>query len=374
MRDTYHENDAFPMNTHLAMRAEVSTWIGAAAPGSARDGAWEARLLRLWAHQASLSPALAALAEGVEPRGARDLPCVPVSLFKELRWSVLPPGATPVVFHTSGTTGQRRGAHHLLDAAVYDLGSARHARAMLGEWPPRTFSLCPPGGGDSSLGHMVDHLSGKIVHHWREDRLLPGAWAALGALAAEGPLWLAATAFALDRLLQEPGRVELGPDSRVMVTGGFKGRVVRLDAASLYEALPARLGAPRVVAEYGMTELSSQLWSELVPAGALPGAFRAPPWLYTYAADPATGTPLPDGEEGVLRFLDLANVDSVVGIETMDLGRVLPAPDGDRVELRGRLEGAEARGCSLRAEEALLTLRDPLPAARGGAEPGPGAR
>lgn len=357
MGDTSHESDGFSMEAHRAFRARVQAWIGAAAPGSARDPAWEARLLALWAHQAQLSPTLAALADGAEPRGARELPCVPVSLFKELRWSVLPPEATPVVFRTSGTTGQRRGAHHLLDTTVYDLGSARHARAMLGPLPPRTLSLCPPGGGDSSLGHMVDHLSTRVVHSWREDMLLPDPWGRLAALAAEGPVWLAATAFALDRLLQEPGAVRLGPESRVMVTGGFKGRVVRLDAASLYEALPARLGAPRVVAEYGMTELSSQLWSELVEAGQVPGAFRAPPWLYTYAADPVSGLALPDGEEGVLRFLDLANVDSVVGIETMDLGRVHPDAGGDRVELRGRLEGAEARGCSLRAEDALLALR-----------------
>lgn len=357
MRETYRETDASSLERHLALRARVQAWLATAVPGSARDPRWEARLLELWAHQAALSPALAALGEGRVIGAVGDLPCVPVSLFKELRWGVLGPAHTPVVFRTSGTTGQRRGEVQLLDTAVYDTGSARHARAMLGVLPPRTLSLCPPGGADSSLGHMVDHLSARVEHRWRDDQLLPGTWDRLAELAAAGPVWLAATAFALDRLLQEPGAVVLGPESRVMVTGGFKGRVVRLDAASLYQALPGRLGAPRVVAEYGMTELSSQLWSELVEAGELPGAFRAPPWLYVYAADPVSGEALPDGQEGVLRFLDLANVDSVVGIETMDLGRVWPGADGDRVELRGRLEGAEARGCSLRAEEALLTLR-----------------
>ena len=49
--------------------------------------------------------------------------------------------------------------------------------------------------------------------------------------------------------------------------------------------------------------------------------------------------------------MDLANRWSVLAIETMDLGVVQPDPQGAYVQLLGRLEGAEARGCSLRAEE-----------------------
>ncbi|HND29051.1 MAG TPA: CoF synthetase, partial [Myxococcota bacterium] len=161
------------------------------------------------------------------------------------------------------------------------------------------------------------------------------------------------TAFALDALFGQEGRAQVGPDSLVMVTGGFKGRRVRLDAPELYREIGRRLGSPRVVGEYGMTELSSQLWTDPVPAGELPGAFVAPPWMRIYTVDPATGAPLSEGEVGQLRFVDLANYWSVLAIETMDLGRVVPHSEGDRVWLHGRLQGAEVRGCSLSVEELL---------------------
>jgi hypothetical protein len=45
----------------------------------------------------------------------------------------------------------------------------------------------------------------------------------------------------------------------------------------------------------------------------------------------------------LLRHLDLANLGSVVALQTEDVGRAL----GNGIELLGRVPGAEARGCSL---------------------------
>jgi hypothetical protein len=77
--------------------------------------------------------------------------------------------------------------------------------------------------------------------------------------------------------------------------------------------------------------------------------------MRVYAVAPGTGKPLSAGQVGQLRFVDLANQQTVLAVETLDQGRVLP--DG-RVELLGRLAGAPVRGCSLTREEALLTLRE----------------
>jgi hypothetical protein len=129
--------------------------------------------------------------------------------------------------------------------------------------------------------------------------------------------------------------------SCVMITGGFKGRIRAVDADELVQLAAARLGA-RVVLEYGMTELSSQLW-------AAPGrGYRAPPWLRPRVVDPETGAPLPDGVTGQLRFYDLCNLDTAVCVETLDAGRIV---DGE-LWLEGRLPGAPARGCSLVVEDA----------------------
>jgi hypothetical protein len=52
---------------------------------------------------------------------------------------------------------------------------------------------------------------------------------------------------------------------------------------------------------------------------------------------------------GALRIVDLANTGSVLAVATADLGVV--ADDG--FEVLGREAGAEARGCSLAADEML---------------------
>jgi hypothetical protein len=201
------------------------------------------------------------------------------------------------------------------------------------------------------IGHFARQRGAEPVQLFdAESGVDPGVFAALN-----DPCFFATTAFSLDAALQQAGAARLDPQSVVMVTGGFKGRRVRLDSEALYAAIGERLGSPRVVGEYGMTELCSQLWTEAVPAGAVPGAFIAPPWLHVYTVDAITAAPV-DGE-GILRFVDLANTDSVVAIETMDLGVVERRPDGDRVTLKGRAAGSELRGCSLRAEDLLHAAR-----------------
>ena len=63
--------------------------------------------------------------------------------------------------------------------------------------------------------------------------------------------------------------------------------------------------------------------------------------------------PLAHGEVGVLRHFDLANLHSVMAIQTADLG--LTTPRGFRV--LGRATGAEARGCSIAMDDLLSALR-----------------
>jgi hypothetical protein len=60
---------------------------------------------------------------------------------------------------------------------------------------------------------------------------------------------------------------------------------------------------------------------------------------------PETGCEAGEGETGLIRVFDLANVYSVMAIQTEDLG----VRRGDGFELVGRLELAAPRGCSLMA-------------------------
>lgn len=324
--------------------AEVRARIGAGAIPREEFDALACRLSR-W--QRARCPEYARIAGGAEPARAEDIPAVPVSLFQAIEFSCVPPAERRVVFRTSGTTGQVRGRHVMPSTDLYDAAAGAWFCARVRDAPPRIASLCPREG-DSSLSHMLDGL-GRVTGCFQGGDLAADAAQVIGRMAEEGPVFVAGTAFALDALIERGARLSLGSDSLVMVTGGFKGRRVTRDAGALYAALAA-LGTPRVVGEYGMTELSSQGWTDAVPAGTAPGPFVLPPWLRAYAVDPVSGRPV-DGE-GQLRFVDLANVYSVLAIETMDAGRV----DGDRLWLRGRIEGAELRGCSLRAEDLLAKI------------------
>ena len=71
-----------------------------------------------------------------------------------------------------------------------------------------------------------------------------------------------------------------------------------------------------------------------------------PPWMRVLAVEPWSGQP---ATRGLLRFFDLANHQTVMAIETADVGVV--HEDGS-VTLEGRLEGSTPRGCSLTVEEA----------------------
>jgi hypothetical protein len=169
------------------------------------------------------------------------------------------------------------------------------------------------------------------------------------------PVCLATTAFALvallDALAERDIWLALPPGSRIMETGGFKGRTRLVDRTTLYLEANKRLGVPipAIVAEYGMTELSSQWYDAPFSRDRIePRVKLAPPWLRALIVD-GEGRVLPDGVVGAIRHIDLANRGSVIAIETEDLGARV---EGGLV-LLGREQGAELRGCSLDAETLL---------------------
>jgi hypothetical protein len=71
--------------------------------------------------------------------------------------------------------------------------------------------------------------------------------------------------------------------------------------------------------------------------------FGFPPWARVQIVSPETGREVAEGGTGLIRIFDLANVFSVLAIQTEDLG----IRRGEQFELIGRAALAEARGCSL---------------------------
>ena len=106
-----------------------------------------------------------------------------------------------------------------------------------------------------------------------------------------------------------------------------------------------------------MSELSSQAYAGVtsdeccvrtegrppVHASLVTRHFHFPPWTRAQIISPETGREVAEGETGLIRIFDLANVFSVAAIQTEDLG----VRRGDGFELIGRAQLAEPRGCSL---------------------------
>lgn len=336
--------------------------IAAAIDGEVTPDARDALLAELRAFQA----------EHVEPYGrlvrARGQDAaLPTDVFRFARVAAHGSEHDVRVFRTSGTTSGARGQHFFRDLSLYDRAAKAWAACMLfAGGPMRLVVLAPDetAAPDSSLSYMLSRFatwfaasseSAPATFCWRDGALDVDALVAALTDARE-PIALLGTSFAFvfaeDALAERNVRFALPAGSRVMQTGGFKGRTREVSPDAMLAMLSARYGVPedRVVAEYGMTELSSQAYETTLVEPSAPRRLRFPPWVRVTTVDPVDLRTLPIGQTGLLRIDDAANLDSVCAIQTADLARV--EADGSFV-LFGRAPGATPRGCSLAVEEAL---------------------
>lgn len=304
---------------------------------------------------------------GVEPldlRDWREAPPVPATAFKSFDLHSVP---AERVFASSGTSrgAEERSHHHHGDLELYreivDRTFPRYALRQPAARLP-TLSLIPPAAivPESSLAFMVEHVlerfsAGDSRYAYGGGGLHPraaAAWLQHHAQSRE-PVLLLTTAVALWDLTVELERtneyIRLGPESVVFETGGFKTSEGQIERPELLEraATWLGLGTEAVVREYGMTELTSQAYTEVLHGGA-PDRFVTPPWMQVRILDPDTLEQVPEGREGLISIFDLGNLASVSHLLTEDLG-VADADGG--FQLLGRAHGAELRGCSLLGEQ-----------------------
>ena len=308
----------------------------------------------------------------------QEIPAIPTSAFKELELTSLPPGERTTVFFSSGTTEQRRSRHfhsqdslHLYEASLLPsferhlLGDVNDLvdEQLLGpldKLPVLALTPPPSAAPNSSLVHMFECVrrefgSRDSLFTGRTDG---GAWtldmdatlfAIRKSMCANRPLVIVGTAFnfvhLLDHFAANNMRYRLARGSRVLETGGYKGQSREVPREELHALITKHLGIPRenIVTEYGMSELSSQAYDRVIGVAPSERVFHFPPWCRAQVISPETGREVSDGETGLLRLFDLANVRSVMAIQTEDLA----VRRGDAFELIGRVSHAEPRGCSL---------------------------
>jgi hypothetical protein len=367
----------------MSIYDQVQTFIHSPAPDS-----FEPLALEVFRYQFE---AVVPYRRFCEQRGARpedirsidSVPAVSNLAFKFADLSPHPgePYRDARVFLTSGTTQgrERRGRHVVPRPDIYRASATAHLRTMLFPDAQRMAMLAmhPTAEAmpESSLSAMISWCieefgsgaqlavasqSGVDVdaavrflgecEQRREAVCLLGTTASFAALFAE--------------LRERAKKIRLPTGSRLMDTGGAKGQATPLGAGDVIRLAGEMLAiAPAmVINEYGMTELCSQLYDatpfNCIQAGALAERFKvAPPWMRVTARDPTTLRPVADGEIGLLTFFDLANVGSVSAVMTEDLGVV----EARGVQVLGRIDAADARGCALSIAQFAAAERSQQP-------------
>ncbi len=301
----------------------------------------------------------------------RRIPALPTLAFKNTKafqdveplFSSEDPEPESIEFRSSGTTGkQSLHRHSFLDLYRQTVRSAFPAVLPAGFPRLPMLSLIPDRrqAPHSSLAFMIEQVVAEFgdqrsAYAWSDrglDAQVLRSWLATSQRSPL-PVMVLTTTLSLDRALTRLERfglrLRLPPGSRVLHTGGAKTESGTVDLGGLGERVQTYLGLPAecLVAEYGMTELTSQLYA-LPNSGSESASpiYRPPHWVRVRVLDPATLNEMVEGDPGLISVLDLANLSSSLHILTQDLG---VAVDGG-VRLEGRAGEAELRGCSLLTE------------------------
>ena len=270
-----------------------------------------------------------------------DIPFLPISFFKthDVKTGEFEPELT---FRSSGTTGMERSRHLIKDASLYRKSLIESFRHFYGNPSDYVFLALLPNyieQQNSSLIYMMEELmhesgakeNGYYLYNHEDmyQKLIQ-----LRDNQQRTILW-GVTFALLD--FAEKYTMDF-PQLIVFETGGMKGRRKEMVKEELYGILRKAFGVTDIHSEYGMCELLSQAYSK---GGNI---FSTPPWMQLRLRsekDPFDGSN--QMATGVINIIDLANLPSCAFIATEDLGRRHP----DGIEILGRMDHSQTRGCSL---------------------------
>jgi Acyl-protein synthetase, LuxE len=287
----------------------------------------------------------------------KRIPAVPQQAFKRSELRSFPVEKTGAEFHTSGTTGEGRGKHLFLSLRLYE-AAVQRGWDFFG-LPRQRFMLLMQHPDDAPFSSLC-RMGGFLADFRRECFLvMKNGCLDLNRLKEglsdrERPLTLFGTALAFLNLFEQAPNLQLkmSPGSIAMETGGFKGSGRYVRKNELYELFSQHLGisTDSIWNEYGMTELSSQFYSNGISC-----PHRPPPWMKFLIIDPNTNEEVFPGEVGLLRIVDLANLWSVLAVQTQDMALALA--NGGFL-LLGRDPTALPRGCSRAMDELMQLARN----------------
>lgn len=281
-------------------------------------------------------------------RNIAEIPFLPIEFFKthKVVTKIEIQKQKPLIFTSSGTTGETAGKHFVSDVSLYEKSFRSGFEYFYGNIEEHCILALLPSyleQKNSSLIYMVDDLirktknahSGFYLHNVNE--LIEK----INFLESQKQktVLLGVTYALLDLIERQKFNLE---HTIVMETGGMKGKRKELVCEELHKILCEGFGVNEVRSEYGMTELLSQAYSK----GN--GIFHCPPWMKILIRDVNDPFTILEPEKtGGINVIDLANLNSCSFIATQDLGK---AYEDGSFEVLGRFDNSDLRGCNLMVE------------------------
>ncbi len=350
-----------------ALHDAVSHFIRGGGPPAEFDSL----ALAVHAHQRRTIVAVDAYSAASPTRGSGFLaiPPLPIAAFKLTN---LHDGAHRVqkTFESSGTSLESKSRSHYSDVGLELMGAAIDTAAERHLFPggrqSRVLVLAPPPELAPGLimawgmARLVSRygLAGSDFFIGRNGLDVPRLLRLLNASSTYGvPVTLIGASFGfvhlLDGLAEKGVRLSCAPGSQSLDAGGFKGRSRVVTRDALHAAIHQTFGITRSWNLLGLTEHASQFYDRPERDGETslrPGRVKSDnPWTRTRVLNPATLLPASPGESGLIAHWDLANVERPMAVLTDDLG--IAREDG--YEIVGRVNDADAKGCSISLDDFL---------------------
>ncbi len=269
-----------------------------------------------------------------------DIPFLPIHFFKtnKVICKDLP---IEKVFVSSGTS-KNRSRHYVSDLSLYENSFLKNFEEQFGSLSElRILALLPSyrENNDSSLLYMTNHLinqskeNGSKYIQLNDMDLIP-------FLESLNKNPLQTILFGVSFALLELAKIEINLSTFiVMETGGMKGKRKEITREELHSILKSQFNTSHIYSEYGMCELLSQAYSKSK------GVFTPAPWMKVL--NRPINEPFSQQKVntlGILKVIDLANINSCSFIETNDIGVV---KESGLFTVEGRLDNSEIRGCNL---------------------------
>jgi len=293
----------------------------------------------------------------------RAIPPLPVTAFKWADVSCQSKEAALHVFHSSGTSQREKSRHYLFDEEIAEAAILSHFKRHI--LPDRNqirmmiLTPSPEEAPHASLSYMMSVVKKRFgtvdSRFYIQNKVLQSKSLIHDLNATNEPITLLGSSFSFVHFFDDCRKkglcLQLPPRSRLMDTGGFKGKSREVTQDWIYETAGQLFGiaSEYCINEYGMSEMSSQFYDRIA-GQSTPRCYVAPPQLRTKILSPETLEPVSEGEMGILVHFDLANIHSVSALLTEDLGRRI----GPDFVLLGRSFSAEEKGCSIAFDESLF--------------------